>query len=233
MFNSEMITIILVIVSAIIAGCASVLYIRHEKKRTNKKTIATETTQEPKLKSTVTPKQAHKAQKFGYEEVETTKAKNITRPVEKHAKKQDSVKVETTGQSEITTTQKTHSDNVISMDVVDHLSEYSAYKQFGYYEKAANSLNNHLSTLSERSHDLVIELCSMYLESKDIDNMVEALENYSEDLNKKEIEAFVKTAFEEDPGNLNLCLFAENNLGWSSEYISQVVKTLLDYKATA
>lgn len=121
-------------------------------------------------------------------------------------------------------------EETISMDKVDYFSEYSAYKQFGYYDQAADSLAKHLATLSMAPHDLVIELCGMYIECGDIEGMVTALDKFGGNLSKKELEALVKTAFETEPDNLNLCVFAEEKLGWTVEYITRVVQVLSEQK---
>lgn len=121
-------------------------------------------------------------------------------------------------------------EETISMDKVDHFSEYSAYKQFGYYDQAADSLAKHLETQKMPPHDLVIELCGMYIECGDIDGMVTALDKFGGNLSKKELEALVKTAFETEPDNLNLCVFAEEKLGWTVEYITRVVQVLSEQK---
>lgn len=121
-------------------------------------------------------------------------------------------------------------EETISMDKVDHFSEYAAYKQFGYYDQAADSLNKHLAEQPMAPHDLVIELCGMYIECGDIDGMITALEKFGGNLGKKELEALVKTAFETEPDNLNLCVFAEEKLGWSVEYITRVVQVLSEQK---
>lgn len=121
-------------------------------------------------------------------------------------------------------------EETISMDKVDHFSEYSAYKQFGYYDQAADSLFKHLETQKMPPHDLVIELCGMYIECGDIDGMITALEKFGGNLSKKELEALVKTAFETEPDNLNLCVFAESKLGWTVEYITRVVQVLSEQK---
>ena len=121
-------------------------------------------------------------------------------------------------------------EETISMDKVDHYSEYSAYNQFGYSDQAADSLAKHLETQKMPPHDLVIELCGMYIECGDIDGMITALEKFGGNLNKKELEALVKTAFETEPDNLNLCVFAESKLGWTVEYITRVVQVLSEHK---
>ena len=72
-------------------------------------------------------------------------------------------------------------EETISMDKVDHFSEYSAYKQFGYYDQAADSLAKHLETQKMPPHDLVIELCGMYIECGDIDGCRGALRRASLD----------------------------------------------------
>ncbi|MBR6026266.1 MAG: hypothetical protein IK065_01525 [Neisseriaceae bacterium] len=112
----------------------------------------------------------------------------------------------------------------ISMDKADYFSEYLVYKQFGYRDQAANYLNLHLSTLDKRPHDLLIELCGLYLESSDVDSLVNVLDQYAEDFSKPELEVLVKTAFEAQPDNLDLCVFAEQKLDWSIENIAEMFK---------
>ncbi|MBR7059591.1 MAG: hypothetical protein IKI22_03190 [Neisseriaceae bacterium] len=112
----------------------------------------------------------------------------------------------------------------ISMDKADYFSEYLVYKQFGYSDQAANYLGLHLSTLDKRPHDLLIELCGLYLESSDVDSLVNVLDQYTDDFSKQELEVLVKTAFEAQPDNLDLCVFAEQKLDWSIENIAEMFK---------
>ncbi|MBR5675144.1 MAG: hypothetical protein IKX14_01725, partial [Neisseriaceae bacterium] len=45
--------------------------------------------------------------------------------------------------------------STVSEAEVDDLTEYKVYKQFGYYDKAAKSLNVYLSLLEEKPKELV------------------------------------------------------------------------------
>ena len=184
------------------------------------------------IKGEPTPKEKKPAEKPAAKEVEpTTKTAPQAKKVEpakrvEPPKQEQPSKVSAKTKAEPSLTE----EETISMDKVDHFSEYSAYKQFGYYDKAAESLSNHLASMKLPPHDLVIELCGMYIECGDIDNMINALEKFGGNLSKKELEALVKTAFETEPDNLNLCVFAEEKLGWSVEYITRVVQVLSEHK---
>lgn len=186
------------------------------------------------IKGEPTPKEKKPAEKPAAKKVESAqKTAPQTQKVEPAKKVEPPKKAEPSKVSAKAKTQPAPSlteEETISMDKVDHFSEYSAYKQFGYYDQAADSLFKHLSGMKLAPHDLVIELCGMYIECGDIDGMITALDKFGGNLGKKELEALVKTAFETEPDNLNLCVFAEEKLGWTVEYITRVVQVLSEHK---
>lgn len=109
----------------------------------------------------------------------------------------------------------------VSVSQVDDLTEYKVYKQFGYYDKAAASLNGYLLLQDVKPKELVFELCGMYLESGDLDNFVQALDVYNDQFATDELEEVVKMGFEVEPNNLALRVFAEEKFGWDPDKIAQ------------
>lgn len=113
--------------------------------------------------------------------------------------------------------------STVSEAEVDDLTEYKVYKQFGYYDKAAKSLNGYLSLLEEKPKELVFELCGMYLEIGDVDTFVQALRDYEDTFERPELEEVTKMAFELEPNNLDLRVFAEERLGWDPDLIARTI----------
>ncbi|MBO7380635.1 MAG: hypothetical protein J6U05_03045 [Neisseriaceae bacterium] len=113
--------------------------------------------------------------------------------------------------------------STVSEAEVDDLTEYKVYKQFGYYDKAAKSLNGYLSLLEEKPKELVFELCGMYLEIGDVDTFVQALRDYKDSFERTELEEVTKMAFELEPNNLDLRVFAEEELGWDVNLIARSI----------
>lgn len=113
--------------------------------------------------------------------------------------------------------------STVSEAEVDDLTEYKVYKQFGYYDKAAKSLNGYLSLLEEKPKELVFELCGMYLEIGDVDTFVQALRDYEDTFERGELEEVTKMAFELEPNNLDLRVFAEERLGWDVNLIARSI----------
>ncbi|MBO7081391.1 MAG: 23S rRNA methyltransferase [Neisseriaceae bacterium] len=123
----------------------------------------------------------------------------------------------------------------ISVSEVDDLSEFNVYKQFGYFDKAAQSLASYLAVRDEKPKELIFELCGLYLESGDLDGFVQSLEDYHSTFERNELEDVVKMAFELDPNNLGLRVFAEKHLGWGVEEVAtNIVKeeSILEVPAT-
>ena len=113
--------------------------------------------------------------------------------------------------------------STVSEAEVDDLTEYKVYKQFGYYDKAAKSLNGYLSLLEEKPKELVFELCGMYLEIGDVDTFVQALRDYEDSFDQNELEEVAKMAFELEPNNLDLRVYAEEKLGWDVNLIARSI----------
>ncbi|MBR5941013.1 MAG: 23S rRNA methyltransferase [Neisseriaceae bacterium] len=113
--------------------------------------------------------------------------------------------------------------STVSEAEVDDLTEYKVYKQFGYYDKAAKSLNGYLSLLEEKPKELVFELCGMYLEIGDVDTFVQALRDYEDSFEQNELEEVAKMAFELEPNNLDLRVYAEEKLGWDVNLIARSI----------
>ncbi|MBQ9260016.1 MAG: 23S rRNA methyltransferase [Neisseriaceae bacterium] len=113
--------------------------------------------------------------------------------------------------------------STVSEAEVDDLTEYKVYKQFGYYDKAAKSLNGYLSLLEEKPKELVFELCGMYLEIGDVDTFVQALRDYEDTFERPELEEVTKMAFELEPNNLDLRVFAEEKLGWDVDLVARSI----------
>ena len=111
----------------------------------------------------------------------------------------------------------------VSVAQVDDLTEYKVYKQFGYFNKAANSLRGYLSLQENKPKELVFELCGMYLEAGELDNFVLALEEFHDQFNRDELEDVVRMGFELEPDNLNLRVFAEEKLNWGVEEVARDV----------
>lgn len=109
----------------------------------------------------------------------------------------------------------------VSVAQVDDLTEYKVYKQFGYYDKAAKSLSSYLALRDEKPKELVFELCGLYLETGELDNFVESLDDYHTLFSREELEDVVKMGFELEPNNLNLRVFAEKNLGWGVDEVAK------------
>lgn len=111
----------------------------------------------------------------------------------------------------------------VSVEQVDDLAEYNVYKQFGYYDQAAKSLGSYLANQENPPKDLVVELCGLYLEAGEISGFVESLENYNQVFERAELEEIVMMGFELDSENLNLRVFAEDELGWGVDEIEQKI----------
>ena len=98
---------------------------------------------------------------------------------------------------------------------VDALTEYKVYKQFGYHEKAAESLSQYLTSGSAAVSDgmrstLVNELVQLWLDAKKPDELAETLRQFGNLLTKAQTEDYIKQGLAVDKNNLNLRVLAEN-----------------------
>jgi len=79
---------------------------------------------------------------------------------------------------------------------VDALTEYKVYKQFGYHEKAAESLSQYLTSGSVVVSDgmrssLVNELVQLWLDAKKPDELAETLRQFGNLLTKAQTEDYI------------------------------------------
>ena len=108
---------------------------------------------------------------------------------------------------------------------VDALTEYKVYKQFGYHEKAAESLSQYLTSGSAAVSDgmrstLVNELVQLWLDVKKPDELAETLRQFGNLLTKAQTEDYIKQGLAVDKNNLNLRVLAEEVLGWGVQQTS-------------
>ena len=108
---------------------------------------------------------------------------------------------------------------------VDALTEYKVYKQFGYHEKAAESLSQYLTSGSAAVSDgmrstLVNELVHLWLDAKKPDELAETLRQFGNLLTKAQTEDYIKQGLAVDKNNLNLRVLAEEVLGWGVQQTS-------------
>ena len=106
-------------------------------------------------------------------------------------------------------------DTKVSVQDVDTLTEFNVYKQFGYFDKAAESLSAYLAKTPKKDPQLAGELVELWLQAKNVDAATEALTQYQDTLSEEQITQFVKEGLAIDENHLGLRVLAENKLGWS------------------
>ena len=108
---------------------------------------------------------------------------------------------------------------------VDALTEYKVYKQFGYHEKAAESLAQYLASGAATMSDgmrstLVNELVQLWLDAKKPDELSDTLRQFASLLTKPQLSDYIKQGLAIDKNNLNLRVLAEEMLGWGVQQTS-------------
>ena len=106
-------------------------------------------------------------------------------------------------------------DTKVSVQDVDALTEFNVYKQFGYFDKAAESLSAYLAKTPKKDPELAGELVELWLQAKNVDAATEALTQYQDTLSEEQVTQFVKEGLAIDENHLGLRVLAENKLGWS------------------
>lgn len=108
-------------------------------------------------------------------------------------------------------------DTKVSVQDVDPLTEFNVYKQFGYVDKAAESLAAYLKNHPEKASDknLVDELLDLWLQAKKTDEFSDALTQYQELFDQAALAEYVKQGLGLDANHLGLRVLAESRLGWS------------------
>lgn len=106
-------------------------------------------------------------------------------------------------------------DTKVSVQDVDAFTEFNVYKQFGYFDKAAESLAAYLDKTKKVDADLVKELAGLWLEAKNADALNDTLMQYQSLFNQEEMTEFIKGGLAIDENHLGLRVLAESSLGWS------------------
>lgn len=114
------------------------------------------------------------------------------------------------------TANNTVDDTKVSVQEVDPLTEFNVYKQFGYHEKAAESLAVYLKTYPDKVNPkLVGELVDLWLEAKKVDQIAEVLTQYQTAFPNEILADYIKKGLALDENHLGLRVLAENRLGWT------------------
>lgn len=114
--------------------------------------------------------------------------------------------------------------STVSVETVDALTEYKVYKQFGYHQKAAESLAQYLQahqvSVSMRG-TLAVELAGLWLQAKQPDQLADVLTQYRDDIGKDDAERLIKDGLGLDSNHLALRVLAEELLGWGVQETAQ------------
>ncbi|PIT13278.1 hypothetical protein [Snodgrassella alvi] len=107
----------------------------------------------------------------------------------------------------------------VSVATVDHLTEYKVYKQFGYFQKAADSLASYLEQNAAQqspamANTLVNELAELCVEAKNTDKLAEVIDQYRNYLRRPELENLIRQGLALDENHLGLRVLAEDLLQW-------------------
>lgn len=107
-------------------------------------------------------------------------------------------------------------DTKVSVQDVDALTEFNVYKQFGYFDKAAESLSVYLQNYPQKADaELVNELVTLWLEAKNADAVAETLMQYQSFYSQEKLAEYIKAGLALDENHLGLRVLAESVLGWS------------------
>lgn len=125
-------------------------------------------------------------------------------------------------------------DTKVSVQDVDTLTEFNVYKQFGYVDKAAESLAVYLKNHPEKADKrLVGELADLWLEAKKVDELSETLNQYIDLFSTEEITEYIKQGLAVDENHLGLRVLAEARLGWTVKQTEQEIEQSDDSQSAA
>ena len=123
-----------------------------------------------------------------------------------------------------TTANSTVDDTKVSVQEVDPLNEFNVYKQFGYYEKAAESLSVYMKNYPDKvTPKLVAELLNLWLESKKVDQLSDSLTQYKSAFPNEILADYIKKGLALDENHLGLRVLAESCLGWGVKKTAQEI----------
>lgn len=112
----------------------------------------------------------------------------------------------------------------VSAQEVDPLTEYQVYKQFGYEDKAAESLGGYLNALTETAPEkLVHELAGLCLRARNINLLATSLARHSGVLSKESFTEYVKAGLIAEPNHLSLRVLVERELGWNTQEVARQI----------
>ena len=115
-------------------------------------------------------------------------------------------------------------DTKVSVQEVDPLNEFNVYKQFGYYEKAAESLSVYMKNYPDKvTPKLVAELLNLWLESKKVDQLSDSLTQYKSAFPNEILADYIKKGLALDENHLGLRVLAESCLGWGVKKTAQEI----------
>nr|WP_244773230.1 hypothetical protein [Alysiella crassa]UOP07009.1 hypothetical protein LVJ80_00490 [Alysiella crassa] len=115
-------------------------------------------------------------------------------------------------------------DTKVSVQEVDPLTEFNVYKQFGYHEKAAESLSVYMKNYPDKvTPKLIAELVGLWLEAKKVDQIAEALTQYQAAFPNEILADYIKKGLALDANHLGLRVLAESRLGWGVKKTAQEI----------
>lgn len=114
-------------------------------------------------------------------------------------------------------------DTKVSVQDVDALTEFNVYKQFGYYDKAAESLALYMQNNNKATPKLVDELAHLWLEAKNLDALSECLMQYQTLVTAEQLTELIKAGLVIEPNHLGLRVLAESALGWSVKQTAEEI----------
>lgn len=115
-------------------------------------------------------------------------------------------------------------DTKVSVQDVDALTEFNVYKQFGYFEQAAESLSLYLQNNPDKADTaLVSELIDLWMEAKRVDDVSNTLLSYQALLSTEAVTDYVKRGLALDENHLGLRVLAESRLGWTVTQTAQEI----------
>lgn len=96
----------------------------------------------------------------------------------------------------------------VASETIDELAEYQVFRELGYIQQAARTLERVLmNNPVYRTPDHIVSLGQLYSEVKKVNKLAELLEDYWEDLNEEDIQELVRKGFLVEPTNYRLQLF--------------------------
>lgn len=114
-------------------------------------------------------------------------------------------------------------DTKVSVQDVDALTEFNVYKQFGYYDKAAESLSSYITVHNGATPELVVELADLWLSAGNIDALSDTLTQYQSMFAKEKLTELIKAGLSVDANHLGLRVLAESSLGWTVQKTAEEI----------